>query len=102
MTDTGHRTYAVAIALVVFFFAWATIAATLDRPHPIPGSSALQVREQRPRADARIVARNRRPAQRCLSRRAPGAARGDRQRHQVAGGAVRPRRHRSGSSPCRR
>ena len=33
MTDTSHRTYAVAIALVVFFLTWAAVAA---RPWATP------------------------------------------------------------------
>ena len=57
MTDTSHRTYAVAIAILVFFLSWATISA---RPwataKPDPRLVALQAREQRLRADARLVA----------------------------------------------
>ena len=31
MTDTSHSTYAVAIALVVFFLTWAAVAASRGR-----------------------------------------------------------------------
>lgn len=58
MTDTSHRTYAVVLALVVFFVTWAAVAA---RPwaaaKPDPRLVALAQREQRLRADARIVQR---------------------------------------------
>lgn len=58
MTDTSHRTYAVALALVVFFLAWATIAAhPWGAPRPDPRLVALQAREQRLRADAKLVTR---------------------------------------------
>jgi hypothetical protein len=57
MTDTSHRTYAVAIALMVFFLSWATISA---RPWATakadPRLVALQAREQRLRVDAKLVA----------------------------------------------
>lgn len=56
MTDTSHRTYAVVLALAVFFVTWAAVAA---RPwaaaKPDPRLEALAQREQRLRADARIV-----------------------------------------------
>lgn len=56
MTDTSHRTYAVVIALVVFFVTWAAVAA---RPwattSPDPRLAALAQREQRLRADATLV-----------------------------------------------
>lgn len=58
MTDTGHRTYAVALALVVFFVTWAGVAA---RPwasaKPDARIAALNQREQQLQADAKIVAR---------------------------------------------
>ena len=58
MTDTSHRTYAVAIALVVFFFTWAVIAAHPWVPAtPDPRLVALQAREQRLRVDAKLVSR---------------------------------------------
>jgi hypothetical protein len=57
MTDTSHRTYAVAIALVVFFLSWATISA---RPWTVAKSDprlvALQAREQQLRIDGKLVA----------------------------------------------
>ena len=56
MTDTSHRTYAVVLALVVFFVSWAAVAAkpwaTAKRD---PQLAALAQREQRLRADARLV-----------------------------------------------
>jgi len=60
MTSHTGRLYAVAAALVAFFVAWATIAA-----HPWssvkaardPRVAALVLREQRLRADARLVQR---------------------------------------------
>ncbi len=58
MTDTSHRAYAVAIALVVFFVSWATVAARpWGTPKPDKRLVALDAREQRLRTDARIVAR---------------------------------------------
>ncbi len=56
MTDTSHRLYAVVIAVVVFFVSWATVAAkpwattTSD-----PRLAAITQREQRLRADAKLV-----------------------------------------------
>jgi len=56
MTDTSRRLYAVVIAVVVFFVSWATVAA-----HPWatakadPRLTALAQREQRLRADAKLV-----------------------------------------------
>jgi len=56
MTDTSHRLYAVALALVVFCVTWAAVAA---RPwvtaKPDPRIAALAQREQRLRADAKLV-----------------------------------------------
>ncbi len=58
MTETSHRTYAVATALVVFFLSWAAVAAhPWAAQKPDPQLVALQAREQRLRADAKIVAR---------------------------------------------
>ena len=56
MTDTSHRTYAVAIALVVFFLTWAAVAARpWATPKPDPRVAALAQREVRLRADAKLV-----------------------------------------------
>jgi hypothetical protein len=56
MTDTSHRTYAVVLAALVFFVSWATIAARpWATPKPDPRLAALSQREQRLRADAKIV-----------------------------------------------
>ena len=56
--DTSHRVYAVVLALAVFFVSWAGIAA---RPwaaaKPDPRLAALAAREQRLRADAKLVQR---------------------------------------------
>ena len=56
MTDTSHRLYAVVIAVVVFFVSWATVAA---RPWATaktdPRLVAIAQREQRLRADAKLV-----------------------------------------------
>jgi hypothetical protein len=56
MTDRSHRVYAVVIAVVVFFLTWAAVAA---RPwataKPDPRLAALAQREQRLRADAKLV-----------------------------------------------
>ena len=56
MTDTSHRLYAVVVAVVVFFVSWAAVAA---RPwataKPDPRLAALAQREQRLRADAKLV-----------------------------------------------
>ena len=56
MTDTSHRLYAVVIAVVVFFVSWATVAA---RPWATaktdPRLAAIAQREQRLRADAKLV-----------------------------------------------
>jgi hypothetical protein len=58
MTDTSHRLYAVVLALVVFLLTWAAVAA---RPWaaaaPDPRIAALAQREQRLRADAKVVER---------------------------------------------
>lgn len=56
MTETSHRTYAVAMALVVFFLAWAAVAARPWAPAKVdPRVDALRAREQRLRADATLV-----------------------------------------------
>ena len=56
MTDTSHRTYAVAIALVVFFLSWAAVAARpWATPKPDAHLAALAQREVRLRADAKLV-----------------------------------------------
>mgnify|MGYP003476656039 CR=1 FL=1 len=60
MTDTSHgsshRTYAVVVALVVFFVTWAAVAA---RPWATqkqdPRLAALAQREARLRTDAQLV-----------------------------------------------
>jgi hypothetical protein len=56
MTDTSHRAYAVVLALVVFFVSWAAVAAKpWVTAKPDPRLAALAQREQRLRADARLV-----------------------------------------------
>ena len=56
MTDTSHRVYAVVLAVVVFFVAWAAVAARpWGRSEPDPRLAALALREQRLRADAKLV-----------------------------------------------
>ena len=56
MTDTSHRLYAVAIAVVVFFVSWATVAAKpWATAKPDPRLAALTQREQRLRSDAKLV-----------------------------------------------
>ena len=56
MTDTSHRLYAVAIAVVVFFVSWATVAAKpWATAKPDPRVAALSQREQRLRSDAKLV-----------------------------------------------
>ena len=56
MTDTSHRTYAVAIALVVFFLTWAAVAAKpWATPKQDPRLAALAQREVRLRAEAELV-----------------------------------------------
>lgn len=57
MTDTSHRIYAVAIALVVFFLSWAAVAARpWATPKPDARIAALAQREARLRTDAKLVA----------------------------------------------
>jgi hypothetical protein len=56
MTDTSHRLYAVVIAVVVFFTSWAAVAAKpWATAKPDPRLAALAQREQRLRADAKLV-----------------------------------------------
>jgi hypothetical protein len=56
MTDTSHRLYAVAIAVVVFFVSWAAVAAKpWATAKPDARLAALSQREQRLRADAKLV-----------------------------------------------
>lgn len=54
----GHRLYATVVAVLVFFVSWAAFAA---RPWAAkeqdPRLAALALREQRLRADARVVQR---------------------------------------------
>jgi hypothetical protein len=58
MTDTSHRFYAVALALVVFFVAWAAVAAKpWATAKADPRIAALAQREQRLRTDAKLVQR---------------------------------------------
>ena len=58
MTDTSHRLYAVVIAVVVFFVSWATVAARPWAPAKSdPRLAAIAQREQRLRADAKLVQR---------------------------------------------
>lgn len=56
MTSHAGRLYALALALVVFFLAWAVVAA---RPWatsaPDPRLRALQVREAQIRQEAQLV-----------------------------------------------
>jgi len=56
MTDSSHRLYAVVIAVVVFFVSWAAVAAKpWATAKPDPRLAALSQREQRLRADAKLV-----------------------------------------------
>jgi hypothetical protein len=56
MTSHVGRLYALALALVVFFLAWAVVAA---RPwtttHPDPRAKALAVRAVQLRREAKLV-----------------------------------------------
>jgi hypothetical protein len=58
MTDSGHRAYTVVVALVLFCVTWAAVAA---RPWataaPDVRMADLALREQRLRADAKLVER---------------------------------------------
>lgn len=56
MTDTSHRLYAAVIAVVVFFVSWATVAAKpWAAAKPDPRLTVIAHREQRLRADAKLV-----------------------------------------------
>ncbi len=56
MTDASHRLYAVVIAVVVFFVSWATVAAKpWATAKTDPRLAAIAQREQRLRADAKLV-----------------------------------------------
>lgn len=56
MTDTGHRTYAVVLAIVVFFVSWAAVAAKpWATTKPDPRLALLAQRERQLRADAKLV-----------------------------------------------
>ena len=56
MTDTSHRIYAVVLAAVIFFVSWAAVAAKpWATAKPDPRLAALAQREQRLRADAKLV-----------------------------------------------
>ena len=56
MTDTSHRIYAVVIAMIVFFVSWAAVAAKpWATAKPDQRLVALAQREQRLRADAKLV-----------------------------------------------
>jgi hypothetical protein len=58
MTDTSHRLYAVVIAMVIFLVSWAAVAAQpWAGAKADPALSALAQREQRLRADAKLVQR---------------------------------------------
>ncbi len=56
MTDTSHRLYAIVIAVVVFFLSWAAVAAQpWATTSADPRLAVLAQREQRLRADAKLV-----------------------------------------------
>ena len=56
MTDTSHRLYAIVIAVVVFFLRWAAVAAQpWATTSTDPRLAVLAQREQRLRADAKLV-----------------------------------------------
>jgi hypothetical protein len=58
MTSHAGRLYALAAAIVAFFVAWAVVAAhpwATVRAAPDPRLTALAAREQRLRADGRLV-----------------------------------------------
>lgn len=61
MTSHVGRLYALALALVVFFLVWATVAArpwsTQSAPRTDPRVAALAAREQRLRHESVAVAR---------------------------------------------
>lgn len=55
MTDTNHGTYAVVVALIVFFVSSAVAAKPWAKPKPDARIAALAQREARLRTDARLV-----------------------------------------------
>ena len=56
MTESTHRLYAVVLAVTVFFVSWAAVAAKpWATARPDPRLAALAQREQRLRADAKLV-----------------------------------------------
>ena len=56
MTDRSVRLYAVVVAVLVFFVTWAAVAAKPWATTKVdPRLAALATREQRLRADARLV-----------------------------------------------
>jgi hypothetical protein len=56
MTDTSHRAYAAVVAAIVFCVLWAAVAAQpWVEAKPDPRLAALAQREQRLRADAKLV-----------------------------------------------
>jgi hypothetical protein len=56
MTDTSHRLYATVIAVVIFFLSWAAVAAQpWATTSTDPRLAVLAQREQRLRADAKLV-----------------------------------------------
>jgi ABC-type histidine transport system ATPase subunit len=56
MTDRAVRLYATTIAVLVFFVTWAAVAANpWATTKPDPRLAALAKREQRLRADAKLV-----------------------------------------------
>jgi hypothetical protein len=56
MTDTSHRTYAVVLAIVVFFVSWAAVAAKpWATAKPDPRLALLAQRERQLRIDAKLV-----------------------------------------------
>ena len=61
MTNHVGRLYALALALVVFFLIWATVAArpwsTYSAPRTDARAAALAAREQRLRHESIVVAR---------------------------------------------
>ncbi len=58
MTSHAGRLYALALALVVFFLAWAVVAARpWAKAAPDPRLQALAVREARLRHEAKLVDR---------------------------------------------
>ena len=103
MTDTSHRMYAVAIAVVVFCVSWASVAAKpWATTKQDPRLAALAQREQRLRADATLVqqAVDQRMAAYRVALRSAAAA--DRDGHTPSRRRRARRRRPSASSTCRR